>query len=39
MMREIAGRLYVGDVMGQRRQGRSGTNWPQDGEIVLQYFL
>lgn len=39
MMREIAGRLYVGDVMGQRQQRRRGTSWPQDGEIVLQYFL
>lgn len=38
MMRKIAGRLYVGDVTGRWWQGRSGTNWPQDEEIVPHYF-
>lgn len=38
MMRKIAGRLYVDDVTGRQRQGRSGTNWPQDEEIVPHYF-
>lgn len=38
MMRKIAGRLYVDDVTGRQRQGRSGTNWPQDEEIDPHYF-
>lgn len=38
MMRKIAGRLYVDDITWRWWQGRSGTNWPQDEEIVPHYF-